>query len=65
MAERLKLAHSANQFWINTVLQNTEKKVNLKVLLLVKVALMVLESKSKKLSVENIQTPATSYNNLV
>ena len=54
MAERLKLAHSANQFWINTVLQNTEKKVNLKVLLLVKVALMVLESKSKKLSVENI-----------
>ena len=41
MAERLKLAHSANQFWINNVLQN-------------KVALMVLESKSKKLSVENI-----------
>ena len=30
MAERLKLVHSANQFWINTVLQNTEKKSELK-----------------------------------
>ena len=30
MAERLKLARSANQFLINTVLQNTEKKSELK-----------------------------------